>query len=172
MLKALLNQLSVFALLVISSLLLTSCSSFKSQGQYNRPGFNSTGRGTKSIDIKLIKPIKRYRISRGFSPAKLSHYGVDFVAPKGTSVYASHNAKVIFAGRGFRGYGNLVVLEHPDGITSFYAHLNSILVSQGQLVDIGHRIGSVGNTGNARGVHLHFELKLNGKAVDPMLYLR
>lgn len=161
-------------LIILSiSLFIGSCTTnYRRSAEYQRPSYNSQPRVSLQNNVQLSHPLRRFRISRGFSPRKLDHYGVDYVAPKGTAVFAAHNAKVIFAGRGFRGYGNLVVLEHPDGVTSFYAHLNSILVSQGQLVEKGKRIGSVGNTGNARGVHLHFELKLNSKAVDPLLYIR
>lgn len=159
----------VYAFLFLS---LTACISIRRPSSLDTASFHfGTGNYT-SGELLMGFPLKRFRISRGFAPFRKSHYGVDFVAPRGTSVLSAHNGKVIFAGTGFRGYGKLVVVEHPDGIASFYAHLNSISVSQGQIVRRGHKLGGVGATGNARGVHLHFELKIANQAVDPMIHLR
>jgi murein DD-endopeptidase MepM/ murein hydrolase activator NlpD len=66
------------------------------------------------------------------------------------------------------GYGNLVVIAHRAGMTSFYAHLASIALRRGRCVPVGARVGTVGSTGNSTGPHLHFELRLRGAAVDPL----
>ena len=156
--------------LFISFLFITSsCTSFTKTGTYRAPAYApETKKALNGIRLKL--PLKKFRITRGFSPSRKNHYGVDFAAPLGTAVYSSHAGKVIYAGKSFRGYGNLVVVEHPDGYASFYAHLHYIQIRQGSLIDAGTKIGSVGESGNARGVHLHFEFRLGKNATDPSPY--
>jgi peptidoglycan hydrolase-like protein with peptidoglycan-binding domain len=96
------------------------------------------------------------------------HTGVDFTAPAGARVGAAGRGCVRFAGWDAGGYGNLVVMEHRAGMTSWYAHLQSISVPRGRCLPAGHRIGSVGATGRSLGPHLHFELRVRGAAVDPL----
>jgi hypothetical protein len=95
------------------------------------------------------------------------HSGIDFPAPEGTPVGAAGVGSVIFAGYNNGGYGNLVVVQHRLGYTSWYAHLSSIAVSSGQAVDGGTRIGYVGSTGNSTGPHLHFEVRRYDTPIDP-----
>jgi murein DD-endopeptidase MepM/ murein hydrolase activator NlpD len=98
------------------------------------------------------------------------HEGLDLAPGWGARVVASQNGKVFFAGlRG--GYGRLIILDHGEGLTSWYGHLDKILVKAGQIVQRGELIGKVGNTGRATGPHLHFEVRLNGKPQNPLLYL-
>jgi len=102
------------------------------------------------------------------------HHGVDYVATTGTPVYASGDGKVvrIETNDTRSGYGNLVVIDHGvNGLTSCYAHLNSIGVSLAQSVKRGQEIGKVGNTGLSTAPHLHFEIRVNGNSVDPMKYI-
>ena len=73
-----------------------------------------------------------------------------------------------FAGWDAGGYGNLVVIGHRRGMTTWYAHLSSIRVRPGRFVTAGTRVGSVGATGSATGPHLHFEMRLRGAAIDPL----
>jgi peptidoglycan hydrolase-like protein with peptidoglycan-binding domain len=96
------------------------------------------------------------------------HTGIDLPAGSGTPVAAAGRGCVISAGWNAGGYGNLVVVQHRLGMTSWYAHLSRISVRPGQCVVAGSRIGRVGATGNATGPHLHFELRLRGAAVDPL----
>lgn len=98
------------------------------------------------------------------------HKGIDVGASTGTPIGASKAGVVIHAGRQ-GGYGNLVLIDHGDGVVTAYAHQSEIIVVSGQRVDRGERIGSVGNTGNSTGPHLHLETRLNGTAVDPRGYL-
>ncbi len=77
---------------------------------------------------------------------------------------------MIFVGRQ-GGYGNLVLIDHHDGIVTAYAHQSEMIAYVGQSVDRGERIGSVGNTGHSTGPHLHFETRVNGVAANPMGYL-
>ena len=96
------------------------------------------------------------------------HTGLDYPAPAGAGVVAAGRGCVQSTGYDGGGYGNLVVIEHRAGMTSWYAHLASISVSRGQCVVAGTPIGTVGSTGNSTGPHLHFELRLNGAPIDPL----
>lgn len=98
------------------------------------------------------------------------HYGQDFTAPRGTEIYATGDAKVIKVTRSRRGYGNHIILDHGYGFQTVYAHLNDFNVRRGQTVKRGDVIGYVGSTGLSTAPHLHYEVKLNGKAVNPMFY--
>jgi peptidoglycan hydrolase-like protein with peptidoglycan-binding domain len=95
------------------------------------------------------------------------HTGIDFPVPEGTPVGAAGVGTVIFAGYNTGGYGNLVVVQHRLGYTSWYAHLSSVVVSSGQAVDGGTRIGYVGSTGYSTGPHLHFEVRRYDTPIDP-----
>ncbi len=98
------------------------------------------------------------------------HEGIDIGAPTGTPIYASAGGRVIYAGwQG--GYGNLVVIDHQNGIATAYGHQSQIAVSSGQFVSQGQVIGYVGSTGHSTGPHLHFEVRVNGTPVDPLSYL-
>lgn len=97
------------------------------------------------------------------------HQGMDFTAPTGTEVFATGNAKVEFAGWK-QGYGNTVILDHGYGYKTLYAHLYKTLVRKGQKVRRSDIIALVGNTGKSTGPHLHYEVRLNGKAIDPRNY--
>jgi murein DD-endopeptidase MepM/ murein hydrolase activator NlpD len=126
-----------------------------------------------SSPIRLVAPLQG-RIGDGFGPrGNQFHPGLDFPAPSGTPVAAAGRGRVVFAGWDSGGYGNLVVVEHPLGVRSMYAHLSQIAVRRGESVVAGSRIGRVGSTGFATGPHLHFELRLRGgAAVDPLTALR
>jgi murein DD-endopeptidase MepM/ murein hydrolase activator NlpD len=98
------------------------------------------------------------------------HEGVDIAAPTGAPIVASASGVVIYAGW-MDGYGNLVVVDHGGGLSTAYAHQSSIGVAVGQSVAQGQTIGYVGCTGHCFGSHLHFEVRVNGAAVDPLGYL-
>lgn len=96
------------------------------------------------------------------------HDGYDLAAPMGSPIRAAKSGKVTFVGpRG--GYGNAVVLEHPEGWTTLYGHASRLAVKVGQAVNAGDVIAYVGSTGHSTGPHLHYELRRNGQAVDPKL---
>ena len=98
------------------------------------------------------------------------HSGIDIAASSGTTVVASRNGKVVSAG--YSGsYGNLIVISHGNGMETAYAHLSSIKVSVGETVSQGQLIGKVGSTGRSTGPHLHFEIRVNGTAVNPSKYI-
>jgi murein DD-endopeptidase MepM/ murein hydrolase activator NlpD len=129
-------------------------------------------RPIRSSPIRLVAPI-RAPIGDGFGPRGSSfHPGIDYPAPSGTSVRAAGHGSVTFAGWDSSGYGKLVVISHPGGVTSMYAHLSRIAVSAGQSVVAGTLLGAVGSTGLSTGPHLHFELRLGTAAIDPLTALR
>ena len=95
------------------------------------------------------------------------HAGVDFAAPAGTPIRAAAGGTVAFAGvRG--GYGNLVILDHGDGMQTWYAHQRDVAVMEGQRVPAGGILGTVGSTGRSTGPHLHLEVRRDGEPVDPL----
>jgi murein DD-endopeptidase MepM/ murein hydrolase activator NlpD len=98
------------------------------------------------------------------------HEGVDIGAPTGTPIVAAAAGTVIVSGW-MGGYGNLVVIDHGGGLATAYAHQSSIAAGVGQAVAQGQVIGYVGSTGHSTGPHLHFEVRINGAAVDPLGYL-
>ncbi len=95
------------------------------------------------------------------------HTGLDFRASFGKTVFAAANGRVAFAGVA-GGYGNLIIIHHNKVYNTYYGHLSEILVTQGQKVKRGQLIGKVGSTGHATGPHLHFEIRRNGKAINPL----
>jgi murein DD-endopeptidase MepM/ murein hydrolase activator NlpD len=95
------------------------------------------------------------------------HHGVDFAAPSGSPIIASADGKVGTAGwQG--GYGLLVALDHKGGVQTRYAHLSAVNVTPGQRIKKGDVIGFVGSTGRSTGPHLHYEVRINGRAVNPV----
>lgn len=131
----------------------------------------------KSQDLdKILPPIRVSHVNVGiYSPGVATdkrhtkgHYGVDLAAPEGTPIYSIASGKVSRVGSNEIS-GNFVSIKHEDGLTSFYAHLNSINVKQNQDVTNQTVIGTVGDTGNAKGTspHLHIETKQNGGYVNP-----
>ena len=98
------------------------------------------------------------------------HAGIDLGTTHGQPVYAARAGQVITAGP-WGGYGNAVVLAHGDGLSSMYAHLSTVTVRPGDLVSALQQVGNIGSTGLSTGPHLHFEIRLNGSAVNPLGYL-
>jgi murein DD-endopeptidase MepM/ murein hydrolase activator NlpD len=94
------------------------------------------------------------------------HQGLDIAAARGTPVLAASAGRVLFAGW-YGGYGKLVVLDHGQGISTLYGHLSAILVKPGQAIAQGQPIGRVGSTGYSTGPHLHYEVRQNGRPIDP-----
>ena len=99
------------------------------------------------------------------------HKGTDFAAPHGTPIYSTGDGVVIHAGWQ-SGYGKLVKTQHEFGIETRYAHMSKIRVKVGQRVSRGTRIGDMGNTGRSTGTHLHYEVRVGGQAVNPMIYIK
>ena len=100
------------------------------------------------------------------------HSGIDLLAATGAPVVAAGAGTVTFAGWDPGGYGNLVVIDHANGVSSWYAHLSRIDVTRGASVTTATQVGLVGATGNATGPHLHFEVRLRSAVTDPLAALR
>jgi murein DD-endopeptidase MepM/ murein hydrolase activator NlpD len=95
------------------------------------------------------------------------HTGVDWAAPRGTPVIAAGPGKVVFAGENGE-YGNAIAIDHGGGWQTFYSQLSRIAAGVGDCVAFGALIGTVGSTGLSSGPHLHFEVRQNGQAIDPL----
>ncbi len=100
------------------------------------------------------------------------HQGIDISSPLETPIRASNAGMVIYSNNNIKGYGNLIILRHSEEFVSVYAHNQVNLVEEGTWVEKGQIIGKVGQTGRATGPHLHFEIRRNNKALDPMLFLK
>lgn len=98
------------------------------------------------------------------------HSGIDFGADYGSLIYASERGRVIYADW-YGGYGNAVIIDHGNGMTTLYGHCSELYVKDGDVVEKGQPISAVGSTGFSTGPHLHFELRANGEPVDPAAYL-
>ncbi|MDE6760359.1 MAG: peptidoglycan DD-metalloendopeptidase family protein [Lachnospiraceae bacterium] len=127
-------------------------------------------RGTKSKPTYMF-PVTNWNVTSnfGYRWGRL-HAGTDVGVPTGTTVRASRAGQVITAGW-LGGYGNCVIIDHGDGVCTRYGHLSEVTVSVGQYVDQGQQVALSGNTGRSTGPHLHFEIRINGEAVDPTPYL-
>ena len=131
--------------------------------------------GTRSSICNFIWPV-RGRITspygmRVISGRKDFHAGIDIGSPTGTNIVAAESGRVSYAGY-MRGYGNVIILSHDGAYSTVYGHNSVNLVKKGQYVKRGNIIGKVGSTGNATGPHLHFEVRLSGKSVNPLSYLK
>ena len=125
-----------------------------------------TGNFIWPADGSISSQFGNRRVSIGSS----NHKGIDISCPSGQPIYASDGGTVVLAGRS-SGYGNLIKIEHENGIVTYYAHCSSLEVSEGDVVAQGQEIATVGMTGTATGYHLHFEIRLGDQAVNPMNYL-
>ncbi|RXZ82814.1 hypothetical protein EBB07_09485 [Paenibacillaceae bacterium] len=130
---------------------------------------------------KLLRPIGAARTSSPFG-ARVDpitgkkgkmHNGMDFAAPQGSAIYAAESGVVIVAQK-TSGYGNTIIIDHGGGMWTLYAHIRNggLLVSSGDQVKRGQKIAEVGNTGRSTGPHLHFEVRINEKPVNPHSYLK
>jgi murein DD-endopeptidase MepM/ murein hydrolase activator NlpD len=98
------------------------------------------------------------------------HTGIDIAAPAGTPIHVAKAGDVIYAGW-LNGYGNTVVIDHGDGIATLYGHQSRIGSTEGQQLNQGDVLGFVGSTGHSTGNHLHFEVRIDTKPVNPRPYL-
>lgn len=136
----------------------------------------AASRGTTPVAIgpvRLLRPVPGPIGDRFGAPreGRRTHTGIDFPVQAGTRVGAAGVGVTEFAGWNSGGYGNLVVVRHRLGYTTWYAHLGTITTFVGEQVTGGTRLGLVGSTGHATGPHLHFELRKNAVPIDPMPYL-
>lgn len=140
-------------------------------------------REEKLISIPSIKPVQEDKLKRkmrhmsGFGirihpvhKIKKFHKGIDFTAPRGTAIQATGNGIVKRVEKKKLGYGRNIIIDHGFGYTTLYAHMNEIIVKEGDVVTKGQKIGTVGSSGTSTAPHLHYEVRINGKPVNPIDY--
>lgn len=143
------------------------------KGSNNESYYNLEGESLEKVFNRY--PVKNPRITSSFSLSRLHpilkirrpHKGTDFGGHRGTPIMTTGDGVVTFAGRN-GGYGNFIRIKHGNGYETSYAHLHRIKVKRGESVKRGQVIGEMGSTGRSTGNHLHFELKINGRVVNPM----
>ena len=119
----------------------------------------------------MLMPVAQLKtVGRGMSSY---HAGIDLMAPYGSPVRAAAAGTVTYAAR-YYAYGNIIDIAHPDGTTTRYAHLSRYApnIRPGTQVAMGQEIGAIGTSGNAHGAHLHFEVRINGRPVDPKPFIQ
>ena len=124
-----------------------------------------------------ISPLDKIRLTSGFgwrrdpfTGRRTAHKGLDFGAERGTQVKATADGKVTLAKR-VPTFGKVIIIDHGFGFETVYGHLNSFKIKLGESVKRGQQIGTVGNTGRSSGPHLHYEVRVNNKQVDPLDYV-
>lgn len=123
-----------------------------------------------ALGISLVRPVSGIITSRFGVRSRGTHTGLDIAASKGTPIKAAAGGTVTYSG--YKGsYGNLLVISHGNGVTTYYAHCNTLNVKAGQSVSQGQVIATVGSTGNSTGPHLHLEVRVNGVAKNPQNYV-
>jgi lipoprotein NlpD len=136
------------------------------------PGGAPTSPGVAASNAPLRWPVAAPRLTSPFGKRwGKDHDGIDMAAPTGTPVYAAAGGTVIYSGDQVRGYGNMVVLQHSDGLVTVYAHNSLLLVHNGDGVVVGQEIARVGDTGRSTAPHLHFEVRRGENPQDPMQFL-
>ena len=123
--------------------------------------------------LPLAMPVKSaFRFTSGYGQRwGRAHQGIDMAGPVGTPIFATGDGVVTYAGWQ-RGYGNLIKIQHELGTETRYGHLSKIRVKVGQKVSRNSLIGDMGNTGRSTGPHLHYEVRVDGKAVNPMSFIK
>lgn len=130
---------------------------------------NSTSIQQQNIS-KWIWPTEN-QIIRRFDASHNETRGLDFTGKVGDAIRAVHSGKVVFSGTGLKGYGQLIIVKHDNNLLTAYAHNHNLLVKEGESVDAGQVISEMGLNEKTGVPMLHFEVRLNGKPVDPINYL-
>jgi len=125
------------------------------------------------VKIPLSMSVKgNYRVTSRFGHRRgRMHQGLELAAEYGTLIPVTPDGIVVFAGW-LGDYGRIVKIRHEFGLETYYAHLAKIRVNKGQRVSHGDRIGDMGTSGRSTGTHLHYEVRANGKAINPMIYIK
>jgi len=130
-------------------------------------------RKTAKSRRKLMWPVKGGTLTSRFGTRNgKNHHGIDIGARRGTPIRAADGGTVKFSGWGPTGYGKMIIIKHPGKLTTVYAHNSRNLVKEGSKVKRGQMIGRVGKTGRASGPHVHFEVRNDAHAKNPLLYLK
>lgn len=134
----------------------------------------STKFDSKFKSVPIIHPVKKYTVTSNYGsrvhPVKgivKMHNGIDLISKADHyPIYSANDGKVIFAGKE-SGYGNYVVIDHGNGISTLYAHLSKITVKKGAKINAGQVVGIMGDSGTATAMHLHYEVRINNKPINP-----
>lgn len=110
------------------------------------------------------------RVIKNFSAGDQGNKGIDIAGQRGQAIVSTAEGTVVYSGNALRGYGNLVIVKHNDNYLSAYAHNDQLLVREGQSVKAGQKIATMGSSGT-NSVRLHFEIRYQGKSVNPKRYL-
>ena len=130
-------------------------------------------RNTRTGKETMAWPVIGGKLSSRFGPrGKRAHEGIDIAAPEGTAVVAARSGTVIYAGSGVKGYGEMIIIRHAEGLVTVYAHNRRNLVQEGVEVRRGQVIAEVGHTGRTTGNHLHFEVRKGETPKNPLKYVQ
>lgn len=154
-------------------------SSYSGQSSGRKPGgqvssaMSGSSNGSGSYAGTFCYPSSYHGVSGNYPNYSNGRYhgGVDFPCPVGTTVVASGSGRVIFSGWNAGGYGNLIMIDHGNGLVTLYGHNSSCVAGVGDYVAKGQTIARSGNTGRSTGPHIHFEVRVNGTRVSPWNYL-
>ncbi|WP_333002529.1 murein hydrolase activator NlpD [Vibrio coralliilyticus] len=141
-------------------------------GSKSKQNVNKSVSSSKPKNEKISKwlwPTKG-RVIKNFSAGDQGNKGIDIAGQRGQPVTSTANGTVVYSGNALRGYGNLVIIKHNDNYLSAYAHNERLLVHEGQSVKAGQKIATMGSSGT-NSVRLHFEIRYQGKSVNPKRYL-
>lgn len=128
---------------------------------------------TATAKRKLMWPVKGGVLTSRFGTRNgKNHHGIDIGARRGTPIRAASEGKVAFSGWGPTGYGLMIIIKHPGNLTTVYAHNSRNLVKKGSKVKRGQMIAHIGKTGRATGPHVHFEVRNDAHAKNPLLYVK
>lgn len=157
------------------------------EGHEDETRVNAILRGLDQVALYRLAALKTpfaipvkgaYRQTSGFghrtdpiTGGKRMHRGTDFAGPRGLPIIATADGTVVFAGRQ-SGYGNIIKISHENNTETFYAHLSKIRVKKGERVSRGDHIGDMGSTGRSTGTHLHYEVRIDGKPVNAMRFIK
>lgn len=140
----------------------------------SRPADSRAGRGASRAEPAtkgmIDWPLRGVLYGRFGKKGREPHDGIDLAAPSGTPVKTAQDGTVLYAGEQ-QGYGLIVIVQHPNGLITLYAHNRDLRVKTGQTVRRSQVIATVGESGRTSGPHLHFEVRVEGKPVDPLRYL-
>ncbi|WP_146441161.1 murein hydrolase activator NlpD [Vibrio kanaloae] len=138
-------------------------------GSKGKQNVTPTTKPTSDKVSKWLWPTKG-RVIKNFSVGEQGNKGIDIAGQRGQPIVSTAGGTVVYSGNALRGYGNLVIVKHNDNYLSAYAHNDRLLVSEGQSVKPGQKIATMGSSG-ASSVRLHFEIRYQGKSVNPKRYL-
>ena len=110
------------------------------------------------------------RLTKTFAKSTQGMKGISISNTRGTRVYAAASGKVVYSGNGLRGYGNLIIIRHNYNYLSAYAHNEKLMIKENEQVKVGQQIATMGDSGTDS-VRLHFDIRYQGKSVDPLRYL-